>query len=528
MSKNARRRLTAGSFTIALGVLLGAGLHSGFLATSSIFAAPGEGVATEAFTTPAAMAVNVVDLSNAFADLAERTTPAVVQIEVTISNQAVAGIEPSQSIPEPFRRFFENPQVPDQGTPMRGGGSGFLVSADGYIVTNNHVVGEADEITVTLHDHRAYTAELVGTDPTTDVAVIKIDGSGLPYLNWGRSSTVRVGSWVMAIGSPGVGDGQLQSTVTTGIVSAKGRPLRLIGQGLANDPRYGREYAGYAIENFIQTDAVINPGNSGGPMVDPTGNVIGVNSAIASTDGHYQGYGFAIPSDLVHKVASDLIQHGSVRRPWLGVQVLGVTPEDAEAFHLPSVSGVVIQSVTAGGPAEDAGLEQGDVIVAVNGVTIGTGGALQEQIAILDQGDQVTVGVFRDGRARDVKVRLGAAPSPSTAPAPRSASSGPAASRGDMDVERLGLTFRSLDQATARELGFQHEGGVVVSDVDPMGPAASRGVGAGLRLKRFGQVEIGGLADIDRAMAGVSSGNVVTLVVESPAGDTRIVNIRAR
>ena len=410
----------------------------------------------------------------------------MVRIEVRLSADSPEARQGGmQDIPAPFRQFFN---LPDQGqqqeAPARfASGTGFLVSDDGYIVTNNHVAGDADEITVTLQDHRSFKAKLVGADPTTDVAVIKIDAKDLPHLSWGNSTNLRVGEWVMAIGNPGYGSAdQLDYTVTTGIVSGKGRPLQLLQQGLAQDPRFGAAKANYAIEDFIQTDAVINPGNSGGPLVDLDGQVIGMNSAIASTDGHYQGYGFAIPSDLVKKVANDLMAHGKVERAWLGVAVTGVSPEDAEAFHLPAVRGVVVQSVTDGGPAADAGLKMGDVITMVDGRDIDSGGNLQVVVATHSQGDKIDVQYYRDGKAHDATVKLGDAPltrdsQPVTA----------TRHREEAASQKLGLTLTDLDAATAQRLGYDDPHGVVVRDVDPAGPAARRGVAPGTELVRIGR-----------------------------------------
>jgi len=296
------------------------------------------------------------------------------------------------------------------------------------------------------------------------------------------------------------------------------------GGELQSDPRYGQELSGYAIENFIQTDAVINPGNSGGPMVNLAGEVVGINSAIASTDGHYQGYGFAIPSDLVHKVTTDLMEHGHVLRPWLGVQVVGVSPEDAEVYHLPSVSGVLVQGVTDGSPAAKAGLEQGDVIVGVEDRAVTSGGELQELIAVRDQGEKVTLRYYRDGSAHAVEVRLGEAPVGQAA----TAASRRGMHEGSASAQRLGIDVQPLNPELARRLGFDHADGIVVSDVDATGPAAGRGVVPGLRIRRIGSTDIHTARDVADAIAKTSAGDVVTLVLESPAGDTRIANVRAR
>lgn len=506
---------------VAFGAMGGAALDSVVLSPDPAMAA-GSTAAASGLTDPTQGEL----LSTAFSDLAEQVTPAVVRIEVRTAGEVArsTGNRPMQ-IPEPFRQFFDMPDMPraPQG-PRVGGGSGYLISDDGYIITNNHVVEGADQIEVTLHDRRSFPAEVVGTDPTTDVAVIRIDAADLPHLEWGNSSELRVGAWIMAIGNPGFGGSQLDYTVTTGIVSAMGRPLSLIGRGLQSDPRFGAELSGYAIENFIQTDAVINPGNSGGPMVDMRGRVVGMNTAIASTNGQYQGYGFAVPSDLVRRVAMDLMDDGVVERAWLGIQMTPVTPEDAEAFGLPSVSGVVVQAVTEDGPAEGADLRQGDVIVSVDGRDVVSAGSLQEMIATRQPGDDVTVGFYRDGRAEETRIRLGEAPVNGALSAPRSdAREG----RGEA-VGRLGLTLQPLTGPLAGQLGFEEEGGLVVSGVDPMGPAASRGITNGLRLEQIDDVTVRANGDVEKALSGKESGEVVTLRVRSPGGDLRIVNVRLR
>lgn len=503
---------------VAFGAIGGAALNSVVLTPDPALAAGSNATVELTDPTPGEL------LSTAFADLAEHVTPAVVRIEVRTGGQ-VAQSTGSRQIPEQFREFFDMPEAPrsPQG-PRVGGGSGYLISEDGYIITNNHVVEGADQIKVTLHDRRSFPAEVVGTDPTTDVAVIRIEAADLPRLEWGSSSDLRVGAWIMAIGNPGFGGSQLDYTVTTGIVSAMGRPLSLIGRGLQADPRFGAELSGYAIENFIQTDAVINPGNSGGPMVDMRGRVVGMNTAIASTNGQYQGYGFAVPSDLVRRVAMDLMDDGVVERAWLGIQMTPVTPEDAEAFELPSVSGVVVQAVTEGGPAEAAELRQGDVIVSVDGREVISGGSLQEMIATRQPGDEVTVVLYRDGRAQELRIRLGEAPVNGALSALRENAR---AERGEA-VGRLGLTLQPLTGPLADQLGFEEEGGLVVAGVDPMGPAASRGLTNGLLLEEIDDVEVRSGADVAKALSEKESGDVVTLRVRSPSGDLRMVNVRLR
>src|SRR5690606_1867227 len=269
---------------------------------------------------------DATDLSEAFIAIAELVTPSVVRIQV----QRAATASPHGPLPPGFRDFFGLPDGAPQ--PEIAGGSGFIVSPDGYILTNNHVIDGAERSTVTLVDKRSYTAEVVGRDPTTDVAVVRIDARDLPAARLGDSEDARVGEWVLAIGNPGFSEvSTLDFTVTSGIISAKGRPLQIIGSELQANRNPA---AVYAIEDFLQTDAVINPGNSGGPLVNLRGEVIGINTAIASGTGFYQGYGFAIPVNLARRVMSDLIEHGHVRRALLGINIVNVTPEDAEVFRL--------------------------------------------------------------------------------------------------------------------------------------------------------------------------------------------------
>ncbi|MDH3224694.1 MAG: trypsin-like peptidase domain-containing protein, partial [Gemmatimonadota bacterium] len=261
------------------------------------------------------------DMSLGFAAVAERTTPGVVRIETTRVGSASAAS--SMRLPPGFEQFFRSP-IPEPTVPQLSGGTGFVMSDDGYIITNHHVVEDAQDITVWLADRRSFEAELIGSDPTTDVAVLRIEADDLTPLPLGDSERVRVGEWVVAVGNPGFQGGRpLDETVTAGIVSAIGRPLTLIRNELARDPE-NREIAAWAIEDFIQTDAVINPGNSGGPLVNIEGEVVGMNTAIMSATGYYQGYGFAVPVNLVMGVAEDLIENGTVRRGWIGLRISGV------------------------------------------------------------------------------------------------------------------------------------------------------------------------------------------------------------
>lgn len=494
--------------------LFGLGLASGMGWTTASHAVP---VVSTAPQVSAESVQPARDLSEAFVNLAGAVTPGVVRIETRRPMQAS-----SRQVPDVFRRFFDIPEHDQQAPPSQGqlaGGSGFIVSEDGYILTNNHVVEGADQIRVYLPDRRYFDATLVGNDPFTDVAVIKIDaGSGLPAMSFGNSDDVKVGEWVLAIGNPGFGNStQLDYTVTAGIISARGRGLRLLQRDLFDDPQYGPDQAGFAIEDFIQTDAVINPGNSGGPMVNLQGQVVGINSAIATSTGFYQGYGFAIPINLARRIMQDLIEYGSVKRPLIGVSIGEVTAEDAEIYGLPKVSGVLVQDVNEGGPSEGR-LQPEDVIVALDGQPVGYVAELQAKIAERHPGDRVTLTVYRDRRPTDVTVRLEEAPINERRV--RTANTTVHAE------ERLGIRVEVLDEALARRLEYDEPGGVVISDVQRASPAARRGVPLGSKLVRINDTPIETPDDVQRALSNVGAGEIVSLHTQSPTGQNSVINIR--
>jgi len=465
-----------------------------------------------------------LDLSNAFITLSETVTPAVIRIEAERPGTTASGA-PQMEVPEEFRDllppFFDFPQRgPDQEpTPQTSGGSGFIVSPDGYILTNDHVVSGASRIRVFLSDRREFTAEIVGTDPTTDVAVIKINGEDLPTLSLGSSSDLRVGEWVLAIGNPGFGgaSSSLDYTVTAGIVSALGRPLSIIRGELGRQEAWA-EVANFAIEDFIQTDAVINPGNSGGPLVNVRGQVIGINTAIASRTGFYQGYGFAIPMDLSRRIMEDLIEFGEVRRAYLGIEMQPVDPVDAEYYGLPRTTGVLIQNVRPDSPAAAAGLRQEDVIVAVDGIDIERSAQLQSTIAQRRPGDRVTVRFYRDGTAQEVSVQLDLAPLQ-----PRVSQ----ARTPEVRVQSLlGMEFTEMDRGAAAELGYDLEGGVIVSGVSPTGPAGRRGVQRGELVEAINNAQVESVSDVESLLSDLGPGAIVSLRLGRPDGSSRVVNLR--
>ncbi|NMM48754.1 Do family serine endopeptidase [Marinigracilibium pacificum] len=317
-----------------------------------------------------------------FIHAAEVATPAVVHIRSKVTQRA------GEDYQNPLFEFFQ-PRG-GQRMPMAASGSGVIVSEDGYIVTNNHVIDDADEVNVTLSDNRQYTAEVIGTDPNTDLALLKIKPENdLQYLKLANSDDVKVGEWVLAVGNPF----ELNSTVTAGIVSAKARNINIMRT------RYG-------IETFIQTDAAVNPGNSGGALVNLNGDLIGINTAIASNTGSYQGYSFAVPSSLVKKVMEDLREYGVVQRPLLGVEIVSNNAQIAEQENLDVVDGVYIANVAPGGAAEEAGIEAGDVVIEIDGNKINNSAELQEMVALHRPGDVIEVTVNRQGKEKTFDAKL--------------------------------------------------------------------------------------------------------------------------
>src|SRR5881628_3514622 len=506
------------------------------LAFASTLNLPKKGGATETFAAPVIPATAApaplplsapalkaaTDFGDAFVSVAEHVKPEVVFIRAQHVERG-----DNQRLPPGFQDFFPNlrrrPQV------EQGSGSGFIVSPDGFILTNNHVVAGADKVTVRLYDKREFTAKVVGTDPNTDVAVIKIDARGLPGVAYGNSDSARVGEWVLAIGNP-LGEA-FAFTVTAGIVSAKGRLLA------------GLQQTRYAIQDFIQTDAAINPGNSGGPLVNIRGQVIGINSAIASETGFYAGYGFAIPMNLARTVMDQLVKTGKVERAVMGVAIHDARQEDADAVGLKQISGVVVDSYTSDdSPARKAGIQPGDVIVAVDGQPVDNTPQLQQRVAFKKPGETVEVTVLRQGgEKKTMTVRLVRAPgeADSEVASASSKSKGDASSKEEM----LGISVEPLTQDDARDVRLrsvlERGGGLVVADVSPDGPAFQRlqssddPGGPDIIIAANG-VPTRTRAAFREALKKVKPGDVVTLQVLSRSPDAtdgwagRIVRLRAR
>ena len=476
--------------------------------------------ATDAAPSSAAVA-QLQSLSDAFATVAARVRPSVVYITarqapraVAQRNQRSAPLMPG--LPPELRRFFEMPDMPDaQGRPRSGrsSGSGFIVSADGYVLTNAHVVDSSTQVTVRLLDRREFPARVVGTDPNTDVAVLKIEATGLTAAPLGNSDEARVGEWVLAVGNP-LGE-NLTFTVTQGIISAKGRSLNLPNRSQSS------------IQDFIQTDAAINPGNSGGPLINVRGEVIGINSAIASPTGLSAGYGFAVPINLANAVMTQIRTNGRVERAALGVLVRDATLEDASYVGLPENRGVLIQDFGSDdSPARRAGLQAGDVIISVGGRPVDYVAQLQEAIAFRKPGETVEVEVARKGGQRaTVRVPLQRVPDARTASASSARPTPPQREeRAESAMPSLGITVAPLDAATVRELNVPADvRGVLVTEVDDTSPAAGRLAtsltgGPDVILSIEGQA-VTTPAALSDALRSAKPGDIVTL---------RIYNVQAK
>ncbi len=330
-----------------------------------------------------------------FTAAAATVTPAVVHVMTEYSPQASQNDAAMRM--DPFlRQFFGDDFEQNHGRgrqqgPQQGSGSGVIIAANGYIVTNNHVIDKASKIEVVMDDKRKFEAELVGKDPNTDLALLKVKADNLPFIRYGNSDDVKVGEWVLAVGNPF----NLNSTVTAGIISAKGRNINIL-----------RREDGMGIESFLQTDAVVNPGNSGGALVNLSGNLIGINSAIASQTGSFVGYSFAVPSSIVSKVIDDLLKYKVVQRALLGVQIREIDATLASEKKLENLKGVYVMSAGKNSAAAEAGLKEGDVITEINGAKVNTSSQLQEQVARFRPGDKIKVSYLRDGRERNASATL--------------------------------------------------------------------------------------------------------------------------
>jgi serine protease Do len=466
---------------VTLGILLAAVALGTILATALPEAVSALSYAAERGSAEAAkeQLARVHGLTNAFQQVNKALKPSVVSIS------SVKRIRPTvrqpqhdlHQFPEELRRFFGDDmfdrfygfRIPERGFEQRGLGTGVIVSRDGYILTNSHVVRGADEVNVTLSDERDYRAEVVGSDDKTDLAVLKIDANNLVPAELGDSDAIEVGEWVLAIGSPF----GLAQTVTAGIVSAKGRA----DVGIAD------------YEDFIQTDAAINPGNSGGPLVNMKGEVVGINTAIASRTGGYMGIGFAIPSNMARDVMESIIDDGQVQRGYLGALIQDLDEDMARSFGFDSTSGVLIGDVVPDGPADKAGLRAGDIVVEYNGQPVRKAARFRNAVAATDPETEAELVVFRDGQRKTLKVRIGLL---------ESRFAGGVGSESALD---LGMTVQTLTPELARKAGIdEDEKGVIVTAVEPGGMAGRVGIRPGDVVVSVGSSSITDISDFRDAI----------------------------
>jgi len=435
--------------------------------------------------------IDVLERQNrAFERIAEAVTPAVANIRTT----QIIKVQQSPFFMDPFfRQFFGDMFGPEMGIPREQRehalGSGVIVSPEGYIVTNNHVIARASEIEVMLSDKRVFKAKLVGADPRSDIAVVRIEGTNLPTVPWGDSSTLKVGAIVMAFGNPF----GLNFTVTRGSVSAVGRS----GLGI-------EQY-----EDFIQTDAAINHGNSGGPLINVRGQVIGINTAILSPtqgpggQGGWTGVGFAIPSNLVKNTMESLIKTGKVSRGYLGLNAGNLNPALARQFKVPDLSGVLVNQVEPGGPADKGGLRQGDVIRTLNGQTVDGSDRFRALVAGASPGSEITLGILRDGQPLTLKVTLSEQPG---------ATGGGSTGRPSSESTLRGITAQELTPSIRDQLGLSPQTrGVVISDLDQDSPAAQQGLQPGDVIESINRQPVRSLQDFDR-MAAQATGDTLLRV----------------
>jgi serine protease Do len=399
-----------------------------------------------------------------FVEAAQRSVEAVVHVKT----------ESTREVSNPILEFFYGDNY-NETQPVLGFGSGVIITDDGYIVTNNHVIENSDKVYVTLNDKREFEAQIVGTDPSTDLALLKIKGEGFHYLPWGNSDSLKVGQWVLAVGNPF----NLTSTVTAGIVSAKAKNI-----GIIQDQ--------YRMEAYIQTDAAVNRGNSGGALVDVNGNLVGITSAIISPSGGYAGISFAVPVTIVRKVVKDLIEYGVVQRAILGVSIQDVTAELADAKKLDKIEGVYISEVRDDGAAKAAGIETGDVILSINGVTVNSSAELQEQVSRYRPNDKVSVTIKRNGKVKQFEVTL------------RNLQGKTSYVSSSSFDNILGARFENISKEEKEHLGIKY--GVKVAELKA-GKLRAEGVKEGFIITQVNNKPVNSVEDLNKIIK-VTSGGV--------------------
>jgi serine protease Do len=503
------KSILAAVFLISLGIIFGVVLVSSFKGVDFSFA--GEDIKLGAQQSPIKQNSTLQALNDAFHTVSKTVTPSVVFVKVEMDQESDSQDDGNQF----FHRFFGPDfkfDMPKRG-PEIGAGSGVIITANGYILTNNHVVTSAKKngIKVQLSDTREYKAKLIGTDKYTDLAVIKIDADNLPVATLGNSDDVEVGHIVFAIGAP-LG---LKSTMTQGIVSALGRNIGIIGDE-------------YGIENFIQTDAAVNPGNSGGPLVNINGEVVGINSAIATTNARYQGYSFAIPLNLAKQVANDIIKYGKFRRGFLGVGIRPVDAVTAKAAGLDKAKGVWVENVTKDAAGDKAGVEYGDIILTVDGKEVNSPQDLQTTVASKHPGSVVMLGIWRDKKIIEKKAELGSRDEEAeTVEEKVKNDKGGSDSESDAEkvvtVKELGVTVKSIDSKIRKR--YEVEKGVMVSDIEDMSPAQDRGLKKGDVVTEVGGQKVSTPDQFESSVKKLKPGDAVMLRVKGEDKKMRFVPI---
>jgi serine protease Do len=438
------------------------------------------------------------DLTTAIIQVAKQTIPAVVHIEVTERREVPNPFSPFEDDPF-FHHFFGSPQMPKNfKRELKGLGSGMIIDAEGHILTNNHVAGGASKLQVLLSDGREYTAQLIGADPKTDLAIIKIPADKpLPFVKFGDSDKMEVGEWVVAIGHPR----GLDQTVTQGIISAKHR------RGITEPNSY---------QDFIQTDAAINPGNSGGPLLNLAGEVIGVNAAIASQSGGFEGIGFAIPSDMAKFVIKALLSHGKVERAWMGVSVQNLTPALAKSFGMPNTRGALVADIAKNGPAAKAGIRRGDVILSIGDREIPDADSLRNETAVSPIDQSVNVSIWRDGGVINLPVRM------------ESMQAGAELSAQPLK-DRLGVSVRPVNSREAEKYGLSAGQGVVITWLDPNGRLAQAGFELGDIILEVDGQSVEDAETLASSVLSAKRGQPLTmLALDHRTGNTGYIQVRVR
>ena len=430
--------------------------------------------------------------SKAFTAVAKKAVPAVVAIKVekTVKSNMPDMFFNSPFDDEFFRRFF-GPQFSPPSQPRsqkkEGQASGFIISSDGYILTNNHVVADVDKITVVLKDGRKLDAKVIGTDDKSEVALIKVDAKDLPVIELGDSDELEVGEWVIAVGNPF----GLAETVTVGVVSAKGRQTGITDGGY---------------EDFIQTDAAINPGNSGGPLLNLDGKVVGINTAIITQSGGYMGVGLAIPINMAKAIKDQFLSNnGKVERSYIGITMNreGMTSDLAESFGLDKNAGVLVTDVEPDSPADKAGLKQGDIIIKLNGKEILSNETFRNTVSLMTPGTKINLTIFRDGKEKEITVEVG------------SLSKSKFATEISEAGKKLGVKVAQMDSDAARKFNVKGDKGVVIVEIDPDGPAADAGIEPGMIILKVNRTDVNTIAEFNQAMEESAKTKSVRLLIKS-------------